>query len=163
LGLVVRANGDLGPLAAELRRIVRDLDREVPVYSVLTMQERVAGSVGRERFFAALIAVFATVAVLLSAVGLYGVIAYAVTQRTHELGVRVALGASGTRISRMVIGEAAALTAGGLAVGLVASFAGRQLLSTLLYGVGPTDSLTLAGVIATLAAVAVLASWIPAR
>jgi predicted permease len=163
LGLVVRANGDLGPLAAELRRIVRDLDREVPVYSVMTMQERVAGSVGRERFFATLIAVFAGVAVVLSAVGLYGVIAYAVTQRTHELGVRVALGASGARISRMVIGEAAVLTAAGLAVGLVAALGGRQLLSTLLYGVGPTDWLTLAGVTATLAAVAVLASWIPAR
>jgi len=161
--LVVRANGDLGPFAAELRRVIRDLDREVPVYSVQTMRERLAGSLERERFFATLIAVFAAVALLLSAVGLYGVITYAVTQRTHELGVRVALGASGGRISRMVLGEGAWLTAAGLIVGLGASLAGHRLLSTLLHDTGPADSLTLAGVVATLAAVALLASWIPAR
>jgi predicted permease len=161
--IVARANGDPASLTAGLRGIVRDLDREVPVYSVQTMEERVSSSLGRERFFAMLIAVFAAVAVLLSAVGLYGVIAYAVTQRTHELGVRVALGATGTRISRMVIGEGIVLTAAGLVVGIVGAMSAGKLLGTLLYGVGAADSVTLAGVVATLATVAVLASWIPAR
>jgi predicted permease len=163
LSIVVRADGDLASLAGGLRAIVRDLDREVPVYSVQTMEERVSSSLGRERFFATLIAVFAAVALVLAAIGLYGVIAYAVTQRTHELGVRVALGASGTRISRMVIGEGIVLTAAGLAVGIGGALSAGKLLSTLLYDVHAADSLTLAAVVTTLSAVAVLASWIPAR
>ena len=163
LSIVVRTNGDPASLAPGLRNIVRDLDREVPVYSVQSMSERVASSLGRERFFATLIAVFAAVALLLSAVGLYGVIAYAVTQRTHELGVRVALGASATRISRMVIGEGVALTAAGLTVGIAGAVSVGKLLSTFLFGVNATDSLTLAGVVGALVVVAVLASWLPAR
>jgi putative ABC transport system permease protein len=163
LYIVARTNGDPASLASGLRGIVRDLDREVPVYSVQTMEERVAASLGRERFFATLVAVFAAAALLLAAVGLYGVISYAVTQRTHELGVRVALGASGTRISRMVIGEGIALTTAGLVVGIVAAAGASRMLGSLLYGVDAADSLTLAGVVGLLAAVAVLASWIPAR
>jgi len=163
LSIVVRADGDPASLGSGLRSIVRDLDREVPVYSLQTMSERVAGSLGRERFFATLIAVFAAVALLLSAVGLYGVIAYAVTQRTRELGVRVALGASASRISRMVIGEGFALTAAGLAVGIAGAASVSKLLSTFLFGVSGTDGLTLLGVVGTLLVVAVLASWLPAR
>jgi putative ABC transport system permease protein len=127
------------------------------------MEERVTGSVGRQRFYATLIAIFAAVAVVLSAVGLYGVIAYAVSQRTHELGVRVALGATGDRIARMVIGEGLALTAIGIAIGAIASvFAGR-LVSSLLFGVSALDPMTIGGVGVVLVSVATLASWLPAR
>jgi putative ABC transport system permease protein len=127
------------------------------------MEERVARSVGRERFFALLISIFAAVALTLSAVGLYGVIAYAVSQRTHELGVRVALGATRDRISRMVIREGLALTAAGVVVGVVASIALGRVLATLLFDVETNDPLTLASVVAVLGLVALLASWLPAR
>jgi ABC-type antimicrobial peptide transport system permease subunit len=163
ISIVVRADGAPANLAAPLRALVRDLDREVPVYSVQTMDERVASSVGRQRFYASLIAIFAAVALILSAVGLYGVIAYAVSQRTHELGVRVALGATGDRISRMVIGEGLVLTAIGIVIGALASvFAGR-LVSSLLFGVSSLDPMTIGSVTLVLVAVATLASWLPAR
>jgi len=163
ISIVVRTEGSPATLAAPLRAVVRDLNRELPVYSVQTMEERVTGSVGRQRFYATLIAIFAAVALVLSAVGLYGVIAYAVSQRTHELGVRVALGATGDRIARMVIGEGLALTAVGIAIGAIASvFAGR-LVSSLLFGVSALDPMTIGGVGVVLVSVATLASWLPAR
>jgi putative ABC transport system permease protein len=163
ISIVVRTDGAPTTLANPLRAVVRDLDHELPVYSVQTMEERVAASVGRQRFYATLIAVFAAVALILSAVGLYGVIAYAVSQRTHELGVRVALGATGDRISRMVIGEGLALTAVGILIGSVAAFFAGRLVSSLLFGVGALDPITMGTVVLVLATVATLASWLPAR
>src|SRR6185503_17522478 len=105
VAVVVRTGGDPSTLVTPMRNVMREIDREVPIFSVQSLEERVASSVDRERFYATLVAIFAGIALVLSAVGLYGVIAYAVSQRTHELGVRVALGATGDRISRMVIGE----------------------------------------------------------
>jgi putative ABC transport system permease protein len=163
LSILVRTSGDPVSFATPLRNIVRELDRDVPVYSVQTMESRVAGSIGRERFYATLIAIFAAVALVLSAVGLYGVIAYAVSQRMHELGVRVALGASGRRLARMVVGEGLGLTAIGAALGIVASLGASKVLSTLLFGVEPLDLITLTSVVALLAIVATAASWLPAR
>ena len=163
LAVLVRTNASPATLAAPLRSIVRELDHEIPVYSVQTMEERVAGSVGRERFYATLIAIFAGVALVLSAVGLYGVIAYAVSQRTHEMGVRVALGATGDRITRMVVGEGLRLTAAGAIVGIAGSLLAGRLVATLLFGVTAVDPLTLGSVIAVLVIVAMLASWLPAR
>jgi putative ABC transport system permease protein len=163
LTLVVRTSASPASLAAPLRAIVRDLDREVPVFSVQTMAERVASSVGRPRFYTTLVGIFAAVALVLAAVGLYGVIAYAVSQRTHELGVRVALGATSRRISVMVIREGLALTAVGAALGLVAALAAGSVVASLLFGVTPRDPITLGGVVVVLAAVAMLASWLPAR
>jgi putative ABC transport system permease protein len=163
LSIIIRTNAAPATLAPALRAIVHDLDHEVPVYSVQTMVERVASSVGRQRFYATLIAIFAGVALVLSAVGLYGVIAYAVSQRTHELGVRVALGATGDRISRMVVGEGLTLTAIGVVIGVLTSMAAGRLVATLLFGVGAVDPATLGIVVATLAVVAGLASWLPAR
>jgi ABC-type antimicrobial peptide transport system permease subunit len=127
------------------------------------MEQMVSGSVGRQRFYATLIAIFAGVALVLSAVGLYGVIAYAVSQRTHELGVRVALGATGDRITRMVIGEGLALTAAGIVLGMIGAIAMGEVVSSLLFGITPRDPLTLGVVVITLAAIATLASWLPAR
>jgi predicted permease len=163
LTLIVRANGSLASLATPLRAIARDLDREIPVYSVQTMEERVASSVGRERFFALLLSIFAGVALVLSAVGLYGVIAYAVSQRTHELGVRVALGATADGISRMVIREGLTLTGIGSLIGAAGALATARSLETLLFGVNPRDPMTLIGVVVVLALVSVVASWMPAR
>ena len=163
LSILIRTKNAPATLATPVREIMRALDHEVPVYSVQTMEERVGSSVGRQRFYATLIGIFAAVALILSAVGLYGVIAYAVSQRTHELGVRVALGATGERISRMVIGEGLALTAVGAAIGIVGSVFAGKLVTTLLFGVSPLDPVTLSAVIGVLAIVAALASWLPAR
>ncbi len=163
VALVVRTHASPASLAAPLRAIVRDLDREVPVFSVQTMAERVASSVGRPRFYTTLVALFAAVALLLAAVGLYGVIAYAVSQRTHELGVRVALGATSRNISAMVIREGLAITAVGAALGIVAALTAGSVVASLLFGVTPRDPITLGGVVVVLAAVAMLASWLPAR
>jgi predicted permease len=161
--LLVRTSASPASLAGSVRAVVRGLDHELPVYSVQSMADRVASSVGAQRFYATLIALFAGVALVLAAVGLYGVIAYAVSQRTHELGVRVALGATAEGITRMVIGEGLTLTAIGVAIGIVGSLAAGQIVSTLLYGVSARDPLTLIGVVVALAVVATLASWSPAR
>ena len=163
LSVIVRTTRDPASLAAPLRAIVRDLDHEIPIYSVQTMATRVASSVGRERFYAMLLATFAAVALVLSAVGLYGVIAYAVSQRTHELGVRVALGATSDRISRMVIGDGLALTAVGVVIGALGSWLAGKLVGSLLFEVKAFDPVTVISVIAVLGGVAALASWLPAR
>jgi predicted permease len=163
LTILARTSAVPASLAAPIRGIVRDIDHEVPVYSVQTMEERVGSSVGRERFYTTLIGLFAAVALVLAAVGLYGVVAYAVSQRTHELGVRVALGATTQRISRMVVGEGLSLTAMGVAIGIVAALIGGRVVSSLLFGVTARDPATLLGVVVVLAAVATLASWLPAR
>jgi putative ABC transport system permease protein len=150
-------------LVAPMRAVMHDIDREVAVFSVMTMSERVASSIGAQRFYASLIAIFATVALLLAAVGLYGVIAYAVSQRTHELGVRVALGATTDRISRMVINEGLTLAAIGVAIGTVIALVMGRVVASLLFGVSARDPLTLTGVAVTLGIIAALASWLPAR
>jgi putative ABC transport system permease protein len=150
-------------ITSALRGVVRDLDPTLPVYQVQTMEEHLASSVSRQRFYATLLGVFSLVALVLAAVGLYGVIAYAVSQRTHELGVRVALGATGDRIGRMVIGEGVILTAVGVIVGLAASLAGTRLIAKLLYNVKTSDPLTFVAVALLLGVVAACASYIPAR
>ncbi len=164
-GIVIAARTAAPPasITSALRGIVRDLDPSLPVYGVRTMEEHVSSSVSRQRFYATLLGVFAAVALALAAVGLYGVIAYAVSQRTHELGVRVALGATGQRISRMVIGEGVILTVVGVTVGLAASLAGARLIAKLLYNVRTSDPFTFIGVALLLGAVAACASYIPAR
>ena len=164
-GIVISVRTATTPasLTSAIRGVVRDLDPTLPIYAVRTMEENVASSVSRQRFYATLLGVFAAVALALAAVGLYGVIAYAVSQRTHELGVRVALGATGDRISRMVIGEGVILTVVGVIVGLGASLAGSRLLAKLLYNVESSDPVTFVGVAVLLAVVAACASYIPAR
>jgi predicted permease len=163
LSIIVRTNRDPASLTTPMRGIVHDLDHEVPIYSVQTMQTRVASSVSSQRFYAMLLATFAGVALALSAVGLYGVIAYAVSQRTHELGVRVALGATSDRISRMVISDGLLLTAIGVVIGGVGSFFAGKLVASLLFEVGAFDPVTAGGVVLVLGLVAALASWLPAR
>jgi predicted permease len=159
----VRTAAPPASVTPALRAVVRDLDPTLPVYQVQTMEQQVASSVSRQRFYATLLGVFAAVALVLAAVGLYGVIAYAVSQRSHELGVRVALGATGDRISRMVIGEGVMLTAIGVLAGLTASLAGARFIAKLLYNVKTSDPVTFIGVALLLGVVAACASYIPAR
>jgi putative ABC transport system permease protein len=150
-------------VTAAVRAAVRATDRELPIFDVQTLDEYVSASVGPQRFYTLLISLFAGVALALAAVGLYGVIAYAVSQRTHELGVRVALGATGQSIARMVVGQGINMTVAGVVIGLTAAFAVTRVLSSLLFGVSAADPLTFGGVALLLVAVAAAASYLPAR
>ncbi len=162
LTLAVRTRIAPESLTAAIRREVQNLDPEQPIYHVATMEQRVADSVGPQRFDASLLALFAAVALLLAVVGIYGVMSYWVTQRTHEIGVRVALGAQRRQVLRLVLARAAWLTLAGLAVGLVGALVLARSLSGLLFGVRPIDPLTLLAASAALAGIALVASWQPA-
>src|SRR5262249_2889251 len=138
-------------------------DSEVPIYGVRTMEEAMAKTVAERRFAMQLLGLFAVVAVLLSAIGLYGVIAYSVAQRGREIGIRMALGARPGDVRRMLLREGARLAALGVALGLAGAFLLTGLMSSLLYGVGPRDPVTFLLVSGVLAAVALGATDVPAR
>ncbi len=161
--LVARAAADPLALAPGVRREVAALDKDLPLYNVRTMEQVMAESVARQRFTMLLIAIFAGVGLLLASVGIYGVISYTVSQRSHELSVRLALGAQGRDILRMVVGQGMLLALGGIGAGLAAAFLLTRMMASLLYGVSTTDPLTFALVPVSLAGVALLASLIPAR
>jgi putative ABC transport system permease protein len=163
LTIVARAAGDPAPLAATLRDQVKADDPDEPDIAVKTVDELLGDMVSHRRLTMLLFGVFAGLALLLAAVGIYGVMSYAVTQRTHEIGVRMALGAQVSDVVRMVVGKGMALALGGIAAGLVAAFALSRVMSSLLYGVSATDPLTFGGVALLLALVALLACYIPAR
>ena len=139
------------------------LDKDVPVFDVKTMDQRVAASLANRRFAASLLGVFALVALLLAAVGLYGVMAQSVLQRSREIGVRMALGAESGRVLRMILGQGAVLVAGGLFAGTVAALALTSLMKSLLFAVRPADPLTFACVVGLLLIVALAAAYLPAR
>jgi ABC-type antimicrobial peptide transport system permease subunit len=138
------------------------VDRGLPVYAIATMDDRRSASLASSRFSTLLLAVFGGLALLLAAVGVYGVIAYGVSQRSQELGIRVALGAGRVRVVRLVVGHAAALTALGLALGLVGALALSRLMGGLLFRVSPTDPPTLGAGMLVLALVALFAALVPA-
>jgi len=161
--LIVRSAGDPNSLLAAVRNQVAALDKNLPLYAVETMQEHVAGSLWRERMAAELISIFGVLALVLAAVGLYGVVAHSVAQRTREIGVRMALGDHARDILRLVVGEGMMLALEGVGVGLVAALACTRLMSSLLYVVSPTDPLALAAASLLLAGVTLAASYIPAR
>ena len=161
--LVMRASGDPTTLAASVRREIRALDKGLPLYNVKTMHEVVATSVAPRRSSMLLLTAFAVAALLLAVIGIYGVTAYYVTQRTHEIGVRMALGASASDVLRLIIGQGLRLTVIGLAVGLVCAFALTRVMASLLYEVKPTDPIAFAAGALALAAVAVVACYVPAR
>jgi putative ABC transport system permease protein len=150
-------------LAPALRDAVGSLNRSVPVTDIQTIDDVIAGANARPRFTLVLLATFAVVALVLAAVGIYGVIGYAVSRRTHEIGVRVALGASPATVVRLVIAQGMRVVAVGVVIGLAGSLVASRLMTKLVYGVSVTDPLTYAGVAAVLAAVALVASYIPAR
>ncbi len=161
--LVIRTAGDPKALMGAARDQIRALDKDLPPYNVKTMDEAVYESLVRERFTTLLLIVFAGLALTLAAIGIYGVMSYAVTQRTHEIGIRVALGAQTRDIFKQVIGRAMRLAAVGIALGLAASIALTRLMASLLYGVSTTDPLTFASIAIVLLGVSLLASYIPAR
>jgi putative ABC transport system permease protein len=161
--LLIHTSGDPMALAGVLRREVAALDREAPVSEVRTMEEIVGKSLAGRKFSVLLIAMFGALALVLAAVGLYGVVSYSVTQRNREMGLRMALGAQQGQVLRMVMGEAMKLTLAGAAAGAVAaSFAGRAIESEL-FGVRSRDPQSFAGAAAMLLLVALLGAWIPAR
>jgi putative ABC transport system permease protein len=163
MNVVVRTASDPTSLMAAIRQEVWAVDRDQPVASVDTMQHLVANSVAGARFNTLLFGVFATVAMILSAVGIYGIMAYSVIQRTQEIGIRMALGAGRHDIIRMVVGQGMTLALVGVVIGLLAAFALTRVMSSLLYGVTATDPLTFAGVSLGLTVVALVACYIPAR
>ena len=161
--VVVRGAGDPRALSAAARTAVRAIDPELAVTGLSTVDEIVRRSVARPRFLVRLLLVFAAMALLLCAVGIYGVVAYAVSQRTREIGIRMALGADRTAVRRLVLDEGLRLAAAGVGIGLVGAFALTRLLRGFLFEIGPGDPLTHAGVSLLLAAVALAACGMPAR
>jgi predicted permease len=161
--LYVRGRTDPASLAAAIRAEVRALNRDLPVYDVKSMRERIGDATVRTRFSAVLLAVFASIALVLAAVGIYGVMSYAVTARTRELGIRIALGADAATVLALVLRRGLALTLSGLGAGVVAALAATRALKSLLYEVQPSDPATYAMLVAVLGAVALLASYLPAR
>jgi predicted permease len=163
MSLVIRTASKPGNMARAVRQAVASIDRQQTVYDVETMEQLVSESLSDRSLVAFLLAGFAGLAVILAAVGIYGVISYSVSRRTHEFGVRMALGAQRTDLLRLVLGEGLRLALTGLAAGLLGSLALTRLLSSLLYGVTPADPLTLLLVSLVLAGVALLACYVPAR
>jgi predicted permease len=161
--LVVKSHGDPSRLIGPIRESVRSLDPNLALSDVRPLRDLEARSIVRTTFTMLLLVIAAAVALLLGAVGIYGVISYVVGQRTREIGVRMALGARREEISRLVLREGLGIILAGVAVGLVAALAATRLMSSLLYGVSPTDPWTFAAVPLLLVAVALLATWAPAQ
>jgi len=161
--LVVRATGDAAALTAAVREAVQSVDPAIPVYDVSTMQEQVSKSILGQRLSGSMIGVFALMALVLATVGVYGLIAYSVAERRHEIGIRLALGAQGRDVRRLVVGQGVRLTLAGVVIGLAGAIAIGHGLRGLLFGVTATHLPTLIGVASILLAVAAAASWIPAR
>src|SRR6185503_2654384 len=150
-------------LASAVRQAVWAVDKDQPISNVRTMDHVLATAVSRERFQTLLLALFATLALALACVGLYGVISYAVVQRTHEIGVRMALGAQPGDVLRLVINQGMLLTLIGLVLGIAGAFAVTRVMTEMLFGVTATDPLTFAGVPLVLSVIAFLACYTPAR
>jgi putative ABC transport system permease protein len=161
--LVLRTGADPESLTSGVREAVRAVDPSLPVYRVQTLEQVAADALADQRFSAVLLAVFAGLALVLASLGVYGVLSYAVSQRTRELGLRMALGAPRERVLRQVIGEGMVLVAIGVAAGTAGAFAASRLLGSLLYEVGTADPLTYAAVPALLVLVGLAAVWLPAR
>ncbi len=163
ISLLVRSTADPRQVMNAGKAAIRTLDPDLPVFGVQTMDAALSQSVAEPRFYAVLLASFAGIALVLAGLGLYGVIAYSVSQRTRELGIRIALGAGQRRVVGMVLQQGAMLIAAGLVIGLALAAAGGKLLSAELFGVTPHDSVTFVTVPALLALVAIAATWVPAR
>jgi predicted permease len=161
--IYVRTAGDPLSIAAAARRVLREVAPDAPVYDVRALSSRVADASAYARFSAMLLAMFAAMALVLAAIGVYGVISFQARQRTKELGLRVALGASPGNVERLMLRHGLTIALAGLAAGLVGALALTRLLRSMLYDVAPTDPLTFAGIVVVLLAAVLLASWIPAK
>ena len=163
MNIVVRSALPYSSLAPNLREIVRSMDPTLPLVNMRTMEDVFAASIARPRFLMQLLAIFAALALLLAAVGTYGILSYSVTERRQEIGIRMALGASRGSVLGLVMGQGLKLTLAGLVIGLAGALALTRLMRTLLFNVRPTDPVTLASVAAFIAVVALAACFLPAR
>jgi putative ABC transport system permease protein len=163
LAIFLRGHLDTAEIPAEVREQVQSVDPTLPVTDGQTLIETVSASLAERRFSMEMVALFALSALLLAGLGIYGVISFMVSERTHEIGIRIALGAERNSILQMVLRQGLRLTVAGAAVGLLGSLIVSNLMAGLLFGVRPTDPLTFAGVALLLVAVAVLACYLPAR
>jgi predicted permease len=159
----VRVAGDPASIIGPLRAALRDTDPRLVLYEVRTLESVVTSGISPQRFVMGMMVAFAAVAVLLAAVGVYGVLSYTVGRRTHEFGIRMALGADRASVRTMVLRQAAALAAAGTALGVVGALALSGWIASMLFNVGATDPAVLAGVVTLLALIAVLAAYVPAR
>jgi putative ABC transport system permease protein len=163
MSLVVRTQSAPGSLAKAIQNEVSALDREIVLSDVKTMEQYLGNAVSQPRFSALLFGLFAVIALLLAAIGLYSVMAYTVTQRTHEVGIRMALGAQTGSVLRLMIAQGMKLTLIGIGIGLAGAFALTRLMKSLLFGVTPSDPVTFGLIAALLTIVALVACWVPAR
>jgi putative ABC transport system permease protein len=163
MSLVVRTSGDPQSLVAPIRGLLRSIDKDQPLFNVKTMEEILSESIAGQRLNTLLLGIFAALALILAGVGIYGVMSYSVKQRTHEIGVRMALGAGAGKVVRMVVLNGMTLAGIGIIVGLGAAFALARLMTDLLFGVSPSDPATFAGISGLIGLVALLACYLPAR
>jgi predicted permease len=162
-GLVIRADSNVAAIAPSAMRVVRRLAPTAPIEHVLTIAQIRDQSVAPRRLNAALVSSFGILAVIIAAVGIAGVLAFSVSARTNEIGIRMSLGADGGRVQRMVLGEGGVLLAIGIGLGIVGAFFATRVIHGLLFGVAPHDPITFAGVAGSMAAIGIVACWIPAR
>jgi putative ABC transport system permease protein len=163
MNLAVRTNVDPKSTAPAIQAAIREVDKDQPVYQIQTMDELIGSTVGTRRFALTILSIFAVLALVLAVSGIYGVISYSVTQRTQEIGIRMALGAKATDVLRLVLVQFMRLTVVGVALGLVAAYVLTRLMTSLLFGVTATDIRTFVLVPISLLLVALIACLIPAR
>jgi putative ABC transport system permease protein len=161
--IVVRGDTDPLRLVSAVKSQIWSVDKNQPISKIATMEQVLSDSIAQRRLYLVLLGVFAGAALLLAAVGIYGVMSYSVSQRTHEMGIRLALGAPQTEILKLILGRGAKLALLGVATGILAATALTRLMSSLLFGVSPSDPATLAAVAVLLMLVAMAACYIPAR
>lgn len=161
--VIVKGSGDPNQLVAAIRQQVRQIDPDQPIYAVRTMDEIRSESVAGERLNLTLLSLFAAIALVLAIVGIYGVMSYSVTQRTHEIGIRMAIGAQPSDVFKMIIGQGMVLAVIGVVFGLVGAFGLTRLMASMLYGIEPTDPLTFASIALLLTGVALVACYVPGR
>jgi putative ABC transport system permease protein len=161
--VIVKGNGDPNQLIAAARQQVKTVDPDQPIYNIRTMDEIRGEAVAPQRLNLMLLSIFAGIAFVLAIVGIYGVMSYAVTQRTHEIGIRMAIGAQPRDVFRMILGQGMLLTGAGMVIGLFGAYGLTRLMATMLFNIKPTDPATFAVVALLLTAVALLACYIPGR
>ncbi len=163
MNVVLRSNSDPAALTSSVRERIREIDGDLPLYNVVTMEHRVGVSLARRRFAMLLLTVFAFISLTLATIGIYGVLAYLVSQGTREIGIRMALGASRNAILNLVVSRGIILAAGGVAIGVAGALVLTRLMRALLFGVTPTDALTFSAIPLLLLAISLVATSIPAR
>jgi putative ABC transport system permease protein len=163
MDFAIRTAGDPMPVFRSIREAISQIDKNQPVAQVESMATKIHTQAAALRYVASLMGIFGTIALALAAVGVYGVMAYSVTERRHEIGIRIALGAQRSDVLRNILGRGLTLTTAGLAIGVPSALALAQLLSNFFYGVSTWDAMTFVGMPCAIAAIALVASYIPAR